>query len=146
MYVDNWALRDPTHTQQAKYCTRQNILWSEDGKPYIANEFVTFYCKSLPTPNKLWQMQGLETVAIKDKIETKWAGLPYEVCDYIEFNGQVYTIESVKKDEMRMTPGAFHTMGYNPNTYYTLELEKALTIKDGAVPKRVREFEEVGDD
>jgi len=143
MYVDNWALRDPKHVLKAKYCIKQNILWDKNNKPYISNEFIEFYCKSLPTYNKMWQHNNLEAVANNAKIETKWAGLPYEVDDYIEFGGEIYTIESVKKDDMRMTPEAFHTMGYNPNTYYTLVLEKALAIKDGAISKLKGNLREV---
>jgi len=137
MYVDNFANRDPTHTQLAKYCLKQNIKCGVDGKPFIANEFMTFYCKTIPTANKMWNMQNLEAVADNCKLETKWAGLPYNVSDFIEYGGVIYQIESVMKDETSRTPQAFHFMGYNPNTYYLLVLEKALSVKDGAIPVEV---------
>ena len=131
MYVDNFANRDKTHTMTARYCTKQNIMCGVDGKLFIANEFIDFACKPKKQSKKTLFAQGLETKAADAKIETKWAGLPYNDGDYVEFNGTLYMIDGIEIDETRETATAFNFMGYNPNTYRTLNLIKALYIGGG---------------
>jgi hypothetical protein len=134
MIVDNLRNRDPTHVVQAKYFTKQVVMQGANDKKFEWNIYTNFFCKPVKPKLNYWAnklAQGLmPNIAGSVFIETKWAGLPYEVSDYVEYQGKRYMIKSVEKDEVRVTPHMLLRFRVNPNTYWILELVKVAKNLD----------------